>query len=76
MVCKEAIITATRLDGLTVVVISSNTTTRYEHYMGKVPGFVPILISWVEAGIVKTRKKSTPKIGDQGVTCIFCGIKC
>ena len=73
MVFKEAIITATRLDGLTVVMRSSKTVTRYEHYMGKVPGFVPILISWVEAGIVKTRKKSTPKIGDQGVTCMFVG---
>ena len=73
MVFEEAIITATRLDGLTVVVISSKTATRYDHYMGKVPGFAPILILWGEAGVVKTRKKSTPKIGDRVVTCMFVG---
>ena len=73
MVCKEALMTAKRLYGLTIMVRSGKTATRYGHYMGKVPGFVPILILWGEAEIVKTRKKSTPKIGDQGVTCIFVG---
>ena len=39
MVCKEALMTATRLDGLTFVVRSGKTSTRYEHYMGKVSVF-------------------------------------
>ena len=39
MVCKEAVMTATRLDGLTVVVRSGKKATRYKNYMGKVPGF-------------------------------------
>ena len=47
------------------------TATRYEHYMVKVTGFVLRLITWGEAGVVKTRKKSTPNIGDRGVTCMF-----
>ena len=65
--------TATRLDGLTVVVRSGKTATRYEHYIGKVPSFASRLRTWGEAVVVKTRKKSTPKIGDQGVTCMFVG---
>ena len=43
MVYKESLMTATRLDGLTVVVRSGKTATRYEHYMGEVPGFASIL---------------------------------
>ena len=70
MVCKEDLMTATRLDGLTVVVMSGKTATRYEHYMGKVPGFALILRTWREAGVVKTRKKSTPKNCNLGVTCM------
>ena len=73
MVYKEALTAETRLDGPTVVVRSGKIATRYENYMGKVTGFRSILITWGEAGLVKTRKKSTPKIGDRGVTCIFVG---
>ena len=73
MVCKEALMIATILDGMTVMVRSGKIATRYENYMGKVTGFRSILITWGEAGLVKTRKKSTPKIGDRGVTCIFVG---
>ena len=64
MVCKEALMTATRLDGLTVVVRSGKTDTRYEHYMGKVPSFLLRLRAWGEAGVLKTCKKRTPNIGD------------
>ena len=39
MIFKEAIMTATRLDGLTVVVRSGKKATRSKNYMGKVPGF-------------------------------------
>ena len=64
MVCKEALMTAKRLYGLTIMVRSGKTATRYGHYMGKVPGFALILRTWGESGVVKTRKKSTPNIGD------------
>ena len=78
--------TATRLDRLTVVVRSGKTATRYENYLGKVPGFASRFITWLEAGVVKKRKKITPKIGDRVLTCMFvvyntdsgctgCGIK-
>ena len=39
MVFKEAVMTATRQDGMTVLVRSGKTSTRHEHYMGTVPGF-------------------------------------
>ena len=63
--------TATRLDRLTVVVRSGKTATRYENYLGKVPGFASRFITWLEAGVVKKRKKITPKIGDRVLTCMF-----
>ena len=73
MVCKESLMKATRLDGMTVLVRSGKTATRYEHYIGTVPGFSSILRTRGEAGVVKMRKKSTPNIVDRGLTCMFVG---
>ena len=39
MVCKEALMTTTRLDGLTIVVRSGKKATKYDNYIGKVSGF-------------------------------------
>ena len=64
MVYKESLMTATRLYGMTVMVRSGKTATRCEHYMGTVPSFLLILRTRGEAGALKTRKKSTPNIGD------------
>ena len=72
-VCKEALMTATRLDGLTVVSRGGKLATRYEHWMGAIPKFASKLRTWGEAGVVKIRNKGTPKIADRGVTCMFVG---
>ena len=64
---------ATILDGMTVLVRSGKIATRYEHYMCTVPSFASRLRIWGDAGVVKTRKKRNPKIGDRGVTCMFLG---
>ena len=71
---REAVATATKLDGLTVVKNSEGVKkTRYEHIFGKNPNFVKSMRTWGEAGTVKTKNFGTPKIADRGVHCMFVG---
>ena len=65
--------TATELDGLTVVEWNGVTKTRYEHEHGNNPAFVNHLKTWGEAGTVKTRGKTTPKMSDRGEPCMMIG---
>ena len=62
--CKEAIKTATDLDGLLLSTLNGLTKTRYEHAFGKNPKFAKHLRTWGEAGTVKTKKTGTPKLTD------------
>jgi hypothetical protein len=59
---KEAFKTATMLDGLVVVEIDGIKKTRYEHFFGKNPKFTGHLRYFGEAGTVKTKTKTTPKL--------------
>ena len=69
----EAFTTATLLDGLVVTTLAGKTATRYEHWSGKIPNFVKHLRTWGEAGTVKIKDKSTPKVADRGIQCMFVG---
>jgi hypothetical protein len=64
---------ATDRDGLQVTTIDGLTSTRYKHFCGKNPKFAQHLHTWGEAGTVKTKTKTTPKIADRGVQCMFIG---
>jgi hypothetical protein len=70
---KEAFQTATLLDGLTVMTIEGKTATRYVHWGGSNPKFANHLRTWGEAGTVKTKTKSTPRIADRGAQCMMTG---
>ena len=70
---KEAISTATDLDGLMVNDVNGKVKSKYEHAFGKNPKFASHLRTWGEAGTVKTKKTGTPKLSDRGVICVFIG---
>ena len=61
------------LDGLIPIEIDDETTTRYIHWYGSNPEFAKHLRTWGEAGTVKVKTKTTPKINDRGVQCMFVG---
>jgi hypothetical protein len=64
---------ATDTDGLGVHMIGDVTTTRYKHFCGKNPKFAKHLRTWGEAGAVKIKTKTTPKLADRGVQCMCVG---
>lgn len=64
---------ATALDGLIVVTIDGLTATRYEHWYGGLPKWVKHLKTWGESGTVKVKTKTTPKLADRGIQCMFVG---
>jgi hypothetical protein len=72
-VYSKAFETATRLDGLIPVEIDGKTATKYEHWCGKNPEFAKHLRTWGEAGTVKVKTGTTPKLDDRGVQCMFVG---
>ena len=69
----EAFTTATLLDGLMVVKVGDVWATRYEHCTGNNPRFAKHLRVWGEAGTVTIKSKTSPKISDRGVPCMFVG---
>jgi hypothetical protein len=65
--------TATLLDGLLPIEMGGVTASRYLHWCGKNPGFAKHLRTWGEAGTVKTKTDTTPKVKDRGIPCMFVG---
>ena len=65
-VFRECMITATLLDGLTVIELGGITATRYVHWCGANPRWSKHLRVFGEAGTVKTATKTTPKIANGG----------
>ena len=64
---------ATQLDWLVLIEIDSLEKTRIEHWGSELPVFTRKLRTWGEAGVVKTKTDTTPKLYDRGVTCMFVG---
>ena len=73
VVAQKAMETATLLDGLVPVTIEGVTKTRVEHWSGAMPKFAQHLRKWGEAGVVKIKTNTTPKLSDRGITCMFVG---
>jgi len=72
-VWKEAFKTATLLDGLVVIALDGKEATRYVHWNGHNPAFAKHLRIWGEAGTVKVKTNTTPKVVDRGVHCMMVG---
>ena len=70
---REAFMTATVLDGLTIINIDDIVQSRIEHWGLKLPEFAKYLKNWGEAGTVKIKTHTTPKIYDRGITCMMVG---
>ena len=69
---KEAIMTATLLDGLKVESIEDTSATRFEHW-NSLPKWSSNLRTWGEAGVVKIKDTGTPKLASKGLVCMFVG---
>ena len=69
----EAFQCATHLDGLTVVEVDGVMKTRYEHFVRQNPMFAKHLRMWGEAGTVKIKTSTSPKLNDKGTHCMFVG---
>ena len=72
-VWREAFGTATLLDGLLLIEIDGKMASRFEHWAGSNPSFAKYLRMWGEAGTVKVKTKTTPKLQDRGVQCMLVG---
>ena len=72
-IIQEAVLTATKLDGLVTTYVDNKSQTRYELFGMKNPSFVNHLRTWGEAGVVKISSKTSPKLKNKGVTCAFVG---
>eukprot|EP00957_Ditylum_brightwellii_P019833 1496419-Ditylum_brightwellii.AAC.1 len=64
----EAFTCATMLDWLVVIVIDTKVATRVEHWCGMFPSWAKALRVWSEAGVVKIKTKTTPKLYNKGIT--------
>jgi hypothetical protein len=69
----KAMETAAKLDGLIVKDLNGSIKSRVEHWSGRMPTYVRYLREWGEAGVVKIKKNSTPKLADRGITCMLVG---
>ena len=72
-VYKESHRTATMINVLIVIDIYGKQATRYDHFCGRHLLFAKQIRSWGEAGVVKTRIWSTPKISERGTVCMVVG---
>jgi hypothetical protein len=70
---REAFQTSTYLDGLVLVEIDGVLKTQFEHWEYTLPRLLQYLRKWREAGVVKLRTSTTPKIYDRGKVCMFVG---
>jgi hypothetical protein len=70
---REAFWTATDLDGLVVMEVKGKKATRFFHTYGKNPEWADHLRTFREAGTVKIKTDTTPKLYDRGVQCMFIG---
>ena len=70
---KEAYACATLLDGLVVVEINGEIKTRLEHWGADLPKWTRALRTWGEAGVVKLKSSTSPKMANKGLTCVFVG---
>ena len=70
---REALKTATDLDGLVMVTVNGKKATRFEHMFGENPRWAKHLKLFGEAGTVKIATSTSPKLADSGAQCMMVG---
>jgi len=70
---QEAVLVATKLDGLIVTTKNGVTKIRNEHFGMETPRFAKCLRTWGEAGGIKTKTRSSTKLDDEGTACLIIG---
>ncbi len=70
---RDCYATAAINDGLMLVELNGVLKSRFEHFCGQNPKCTKYLWTWGEAGTVKLCQKMTPKLSDQGKTCMMIG---
>ena len=73
IVGQKAFQTATNLDNLTPIDVDGVVKTRAEHWKEKLPAHANHFRKWGEAGVVKVKTLTTPKMEERGITCMFVG---
>ena len=69
----RALRTSTQLDGLITDCFNGKVMSRYEAFTGARPTFATNLRTWGEAGVVKIKTATSPKINNKGIVCMFTG---
>eukprot|EP00957_Ditylum_brightwellii_P168830 12850753-Ditylum_brightwellii.AAC.1 len=72
---REAFTCATMLDWLTIITLGNVTKNRVEHWNGSFPWWCGALRTWGEAGVMKTKTKTIPKMKPRGVTSMMMYFK-
>ena len=61
------------LDGLVLKTLDGVIRTRIEHWGGNLLQWTKALRTWGEAGVFKLKSKTTQKMANRGITCMFVG---
>ena len=64
---------ATMLESLVVIDLDGVGKTRLEHWGVDLLNWTMALCTWVEAGVVTLTSRATPKMANNGLTCMFVG---
>eukprot|EP00957_Ditylum_brightwellii_P058434 4431242-Ditylum_brightwellii.AAC.1 len=64
----EAFTCATQSDWLVVIDLDGVKATRIGHWCGELPKWAKALRTWGEAGVIKLKTKTTPKLAKRGLT--------
>ena len=70
---KEAFTCATHLDCIVITELYGIKKTCIEYWRNMLPRWATALRNWGEAGVVKTKTKTTPQIAYRSITCMFVG---
>jgi hypothetical protein len=66
--------TSVKLDALQVITYNGVEQTRHEHFFGQLPSYIKYLRTWGEAGTIKIRADTDPKLKEtSGVVCKMIG---
>ena len=70
---KEAYKCTMLLDGLVLKTLDGVIRTKIEHWGRNLPQWTKALRTWGKAGVVKLKSKTTPKMANRGIMCMFVG---
>ena len=72
-ITQEEIITASKIDGLVIIIIKGKKATRYAHFRLPLPKFMCHMRTWGEVGVIKTKPPIAPILTNNGSSFMFVG---